>query len=78
MADPMTMPDGTGEADSKAKPPRSADDGKAGGRRGGAQHRPDFTAPSHGTNAQTGAPSAHEDERTAPGIATDKKADDTR
>lgn len=31
-----------------------------------------------GINAQSGQPSAGETERTAPGISTDKKADDTK
>jgi len=78
MPDPMTAPDGTNDAESTAKPPHGADDGKAGGRRGGAKHAPNFPAPTHGTNAQSCAKAGTEDERTAPGISTDKKADDTK
>lgn len=33
---------------------------------------------SEGTNAQSGTPSGTETERDAPGISTDKKADDTK
>nr|WP_295661068.1 hypothetical protein [Polymorphobacter sp.] len=33
---------------------------------------------SAGNNAQTGTPSGTENEQNAPGISTDKKADDTK
>ncbi len=43
--------------------PQPADDAKQAGK---------------GINAQTGRPSGSESEATAPGISTDKKADDTK
>ena len=68
------------EAERKGRPPRGqADDG----RDGGVLHRGYASTAAtpgvgRGDNAQTGRPSGAEDERNAPGIATDKKADDTK
>lgn len=69
------------EAEKKAKPPRnSADDGKAGGiLHRGEPKKGNFRGhDAAGHNAMTGQPAAGENERTAPGISTDKKADDTK
>lgn len=63
-----------------AQPARGqADDGKAGGASNGgtptsSAHRGDGA----GVNAQSGNASGSEHERNAPGISTDKKADDTK
>lgn len=70
-------------ADKAAKPPRGADASGA----IGATEPGDVSLPAaanaschatSGTNVQSGQPSADESERTAPGISTDKKADDTK
>lgn len=68
------------EAERKGRPPRGAADD---GRDGGILHRgkpgtPSDAGTGRGTNAQTGRASAAEQERGAPGISTDKKADDTK
>ena len=63
-----------------AKPDRGqADDGKAGGETMGG--KPGTAAASGGEagiNAQSGVRSGSETERNAPGMSTDKKADDTK
>jgi len=68
------------QKDTAARPDRGqADDGKGQGQvhRGlpGSSQMGDGGA---GINAQSGLPSGSETERTAPGISTDKKADDTK
>lgn len=68
------------ESELKGRPRRGqADDGRDGGilHRG---HPGNSAAPAagFGDNAQTGQPSGAEHERGAPGISTDKKADDTK
>ena len=67
-ADRTPMPEDAAEKEKAARPPHGADSGKAGGQKGGAHDRPNFSQPSNGTDA----------ERSAPGIATDKKSDDTK
>jgi len=77
--DPMS-PDAMAAEDA-ALPPRGAvDDGKTGGilHRGEAGDGNFRGHAAAGHNAQTGVPSGTEAERTAPGISTDKKADDTK
>lgn len=79
--DAHPLPPDKMEAEKKAKPPRdSADDGKSGGRHhDGKPGAANFEGhDSAGHNAQTGHKSGAETERTAPGISTDKKADDTK
>ena len=63
-----------------ARPDRgNADDGKSGGRSmGGTAGVASVAGGGAGINAQTGKPSGKETERVAPGISTDKKADDTK
>lgn len=68
------------EAERKGRPPSGAAED---GRNGGILHRgkpgnPSDAGAGQGTNAQTGRPSGAEQERGAPGISTDKKADDTK
>lgn len=77
----MTGPRDGAAAESKAKPPAGpVDDGKVGGQsQGGRAGAGNFDGhDAAGVNAQTGQPAGAEDERTAPGISTDKKADDTK
>lgn len=67
------------DAASKAKPPGGIDDGKSGGHQGGERGPGNFRGhDAAGTNAQTGRSAGTETERTAPGISTEKKADDTK
>ena len=81
MTDPATLPpipeDEATELKA-AKPPHGADDGKSGGGTGGSRGEANFSQASHGINAQTGQPAGTENERSAPGISTDKRSDDTR
>lgn len=78
-ADAQAFPDErTGDA--AGRPPGdAADDGKSGGKTGGQSQggRPGRgnVEPAHGTNAQSGVAKGTEDDRTAPGIDTGKKAD---
>lgn len=68
------------EAERKGRPRRGqAEDGRDGGLLNSGQPGPP-AAVGHGagTNAQTGRPSGTEQERDAPGMSTDKKADDTK
>ena len=70
-------------ADKAAKPPRGADaSGAIGATESGNASLPAAAnASGHatsGTNFQSGQPSADESERTAPGLSTEKKADDTK
>ena len=63
-----------------ARPDRGqAEDGKSGGQmnkgKPGQSNAPGSGA---GVNAQSGQPSGTETERHAPGMSTDKKADDTK
>lgn len=79
--DAMPLPADVIEAEKKAKPPRNAaDDGKTGGQvNRGDPGQGNFRGhDAAGTNAMTGQPGGDENERTAPGISTDKKADDTK
>lgn len=81
MTDPKTLPpipEDQAAAEKKGHPAPGAHDGKTGGETGGKRGASNFDGPSHGTNAQTGKRVGTEDERNAPGISTDKKADDTR
>lgn len=69
------------QAETAARPDRGqAEDGKAGGQvHGGDPGSSQFgRGESDGTNAQTGGASGTESERNAPGVSTDKKADDTK
>lgn len=68
------------DAGKAAKPDRGqADDGKAGGRSlGGQTGTPSVASDGAGINAQSGEKSGSETERGAPGMSTDKQADDTR
>ena len=68
------------EAEMTGRPRRGqAEDGRTGGQsQGGHLGRPNSPGDGTGTNAQTGKRSGSESEREAPGISTDKKADDTR
>lgn len=68
------------DAGKAAQPDRGqADDGKAGGQSlGGRIGTPATGGDGGGTNAQTGEKSGTETERDAPGMSTDKKADDTK
>ena len=68
------------EADKAAKPDRGqADDGKTGGQSlGGVPSLPISRGANAGVNAQNGKISGSETERDAPGMSTDKKADDTK
>ena len=75
------LPLDEGHAEKTGRPPRdSADDGKhdgqsQGGVHGATQMGRDDAA---GTNAQSGRKSGSETERSAPGMSTEKKADDTK
>ena len=68
------------EAGMAAKPDRGqADDGKAGGESlGGQIGTPATGGDGAGINVQSGEKSGTETERNAPGMSTDKKADDTK
>lgn len=78
VANPLVHPDER-NGDAKAQPPgRQAEDGKGQGQSQGGIPGRSNVEPAHGVNVQTGQPSGIEDERTAPGISTDKKADSTR
>ena len=75
------LPLDEGQAEKAARPPRdSADDGKHGGQsQGGAPGATQMgRGDAAGTNAQSGTPSGSEHERNAPGMSTEKKADDTK
>ena len=74
------LPLDRGDAERKGRPAGGqADSGKHGGAsQGGRPGTRSVAGPSHGTNAQTGGSAGREDERSAPGISTDKKADDTK
>jgi len=74
-----------GEAEKKARPPHGADDGKTGGHTQGKAGQQGKAAAvrspgehTAGINAQSGQESGSETERDAPGISTDKWADDTK
>ena len=68
------------ETEQKAKPPHGADDGKVGGQtQGGVPAAGNFGGQhAAGTNAQSGRAAGAETERDAPGMSTEKNADDTR
>ena len=68
------------DAHKAAKPDGGeADDGKQGGQSMGGRRGPASAASDGvGINAQSGGKSGSESERGAPGMSTDKKADDTR
>lgn len=68
------------DATSAAKPDRGqAEDGKHGGQSmGGHPGAPSTASDGAGINAQSGEKSGSETERDAPGMSTDKNADDTR
>ncbi|WP_419816201.1 hypothetical protein [Glacieibacterium sp.] len=79
--DKAPLPPDEGQAQRRGRPNGAeADDGKAGGTSlGGQPGKGNFKDDdSAGSNAQSGGPSGNEVERTAPGMSTEKKADDTK
>ena len=84
LPEDQPLPLEEGDDQRMAKPPRgSADDGKTGGQsQGGRIPMGPSTAGdgagTAGTNAVRGGAAGSEDERTAPGMSTEKKADDTK
>ena len=75
------LPLDKGHAEKAGRPPgNSADDGKHGGQTQGG--KPGSTqmgqSDAAGTNAQSGQKSGTETEQDAPGMSTEKKADDTK
>lgn len=64
----------------KGRPHSPPEDGRAGGASQGGRASPgNFSGqPAAGINVQSGRESGTENERTAPGMSTDKKQDDTR
>lgn len=79
--DKAPLPLDQGQAECRGRPKGDeADDGKSGGiSLGGQVSEGNFKGDdSAGSNAQRGGPSGSEVERTAPGMSTDKKADDTK
>jgi len=76
--DPAAFEDSSGQDQSAARPPHGADGGKSGGSTAGSRGASNFTQASHGTNALTGQRKGTENEKSAPGISTDKHADDTK
>jgi hypothetical protein len=75
------LPADEGNAERIGRPERGkADDGKSGGiSQGGKTSQGMGTGTgSPGTNAQRGGESGSENERNAPGMSTEKKADDTK
>ncbi len=76
--DAATFEDSSGQDLSAAKPPHGADDGKSGGTAAGSRGPQNFTQDSHGTNALNSRATGAETEKSAPGISTDKRSDDTK
>ena len=76
--DAAAFEDSSGKDQSAAKPPHGADDGKSGGSTGGSRGTGNFAEESHGTNALNGQTKGSESEKSAPGISTEKHADDTK
>lgn len=78
--DEPPMPLDRAQDEMKGKPPHGASDGKDGGRSQGGKASPgNFDGDdTHGRNMQSGTRQGAESEETAPGISTDKKADDTK
>ena len=75
--EPLSLEEG--HAERVGRPPRdAADDGKSGGQSQGGRVRDGMTGEGGGTNTQRGGPAGSEDEREAPGMSTEKKADDTK
>ena len=75
------LPLDEGHAEKAGRPPRdSADDGKHGGQtQGGVPGKTQMgRGDAAGVNAQSGRKSGTETERDAPGMSTEKKADDTK
>ena len=75
---PAAFEDTSGQDLAAAKPPHGADDGKSGGSTAGTQGASNFSQDSRGTNALNGQTSGAESEKSAPGISTDKRSDDTK
>ncbi len=76
--DPAAFEDSSSQDMAAAKPPHGADDGKSGGSTAGSQGGANFGQDSHGTNVLNNQTKGAESEKTAPGISSDKRSDDTK
>lgn len=76
--DSATFEDSSSQDQSAAKPPHGADDGKSGGSTAGSRGVSNFAQDSYGTNALNSQTTGAESEKSAPGISTDKRSDDTK